>query len=283
MADSPGRLFIVATPIGNLEDITERAITTLETADLIVAEDTRRSRKLLSHFGINTPMESYHGDSSDAKRSRLIDRLREGQTLALVSDAGTPCISDPGARLVRMARDAGIQVSPIPGPSSITAALSVSGLDASRFVFMGYPSRKSSDRNDFFNTVLNQPWTVVIFEAPHRIVATLQELAAIAPDRSVFLVREATKTFEELTGGLLHEIAASISTREPRGEYVIVLAGAEEAKDEELPKAAVEQAITQMTEAGIHTRTIANILEALTPLSRNDAYEAALRNSEEET
>lgn len=282
MSQSTGKLFVVATPIGNLADMTSRAVEALKTADLIIAEDTRRTATLLSHFGIDTPLESYHADSSEATRQRLIERIASGLIAALLTDAGTPGISDPGAEFVSEAAAAGVDVSPIPGPSAITAALSVSGLNADRFIFLGYPPRKSAQRETFLTEALAHTCTIVLFEAPHRIVDTITELAEIAPDRPAFIARELTKHFEELSRGTLAEIRRLIEAREPRGEYVIVCAGASESTEDEIATSHIRRAVAEMSKAGLRTREIADILSILTPLSRNEAYDAALRYSHED-
>jgi 16S rRNA (cytidine1402-2'-O)-methyltransferase len=191
-------LYVVATPIGNLEDITFRAVRTLGEVDLIAAEDTRRTAKLLAHYRISRPMVPLHEHNEHRETPKLVGRLREGRSIALVSDAGTPGISDPGARLVRAARDAGVRVIPIPGPSAVAAALSASGYPADHFRFLGYPPSSGKVRQDWFQSLSRSPETLVFFEAPHRITRSLAELAACLVNRPYICVRELTKIHEQL-------------------------------------------------------------------------------------
>lgn len=223
-----GKLYITATPIGNLGDISERAKETLREVDLIACEDTRVTRKLLSHFDIHTPTDSYHEHSSDNKQEKIIARLTEGENVALVSDAGTPAISDPGMRLVEAAYAAGIEVVAIPGPSAVTAALSIAGLPSDEFTFFGFVPRKKG-RETFFNTVNESPRTVVFYESPHRFEKTINTLADALPEtRTVVVCRELTKQFESVVRGsaqLAADYFASHSD-EIRGEFCIVVSGA---------------------------------------------------------
>lgn len=194
----PGTLYVVATPIGNLEDLTFRALRTLKEVDLIAAEDTRRTRKLLSHYGLSTPMTSLHEHNEYEEAPRLVARLLQGTHVAVVSDAGTPGISDPGATLVRLARDAGIKVVPIPGPSAVTAALSVSGLAFDSFTFMGFPPASGAARSDWFDRLACEERVVVFFESPHRAARTLGDLKKYCAERPIITLREISKFFEEL-------------------------------------------------------------------------------------
>ena len=221
----PGTLYIVATPIGNLEDISARALRVLAEANLVLAEDTRNTHKLLAHFDIHTPLESFHEYSQTARLVQVIERLRNGQTVALTTDAGTPAVSDPGSFLVaQAARERGdsLKVVPIPGPSAITAALSISGFPADTFRFSGYLSAKKG-RAAEVSAVAKDLGTVVLFEAPHRIAKTLTELAAAAPSRRAVVIREISKIFETIYRGTLVELAAPNLVR-AQGEFVIVLA-----------------------------------------------------------
>lgn len=193
-----GTLFVVATPIGNLEDITLRALRTLREVSVIAAEDTRRTRQLLRHYDIKTPVTSLHEHNERRRTSDVLERLRRGESVALVSDAGTPGISDPGAILVRAARDAGLRVDPIPGPSAVTAVLSASGLSFDRFAYAGFPPIKANDRVKWMGWVASLPnIPVVCFEAPHRITRTLSELQSILVKRPIIVAREVTKLHEE--------------------------------------------------------------------------------------
>jgi 16S rRNA (cytidine1402-2'-O)-methyltransferase len=190
-------LYIVATPIGNLEDLSFRALRTLREVDLIAAEDTRRTAKLLAHYEIRSPMISFREHNEARETPRLISRLQKGQSIALVSDAGTPGISDPGARLVRAARENGIKVVPIPGPNAVATALSASGFPADQFVFAGFPPRGSEARREWFEALRDDPRTLVLFEAPHRIESVLAELHLYLGNRPIIVARELTKAHEE--------------------------------------------------------------------------------------
>lgn len=222
----PGTLYVVATPIGNLEDITQRALRILSEVSVIAAEDTRVTRKLLTHFGIRTPLTSYHAHSETRKASGLVERLLSGEDVALVSDAGTPGISDPGAELVRAAVQAGVRVEPIPGPSAITATVSASGLDPAHFVFQGFLPRSRGDQRKTVQPLRPLPHTLVFYEAPNRVAATLVVLRDELGDRPAVLAREVTKKFEEFRRGTLSELEAAAGADPPRGECVILVAGA---------------------------------------------------------
>src|SRR5580704_1992404 len=202
----PGTLFVVATPIGNLEDITARALRVLRESTVIAAEDTRRTAHLLARYAITTPSTSLHEHNEAQKTGSLIARLERGEAVALVSDAGTPTVSDPGHRLIRAAIDAGIRVEPIPGPSAAIAALAVSGLPSDSFTFRGFTPTRLKDQNKWFDRLLAVGGTVVFFEAPHRIRATLQRLLVVAGDCQVVVAREMTKVHEELVRGPISEL-----------------------------------------------------------------------------
>jgi 16S rRNA (cytidine1402-2'-O)-methyltransferase len=228
---APG-LYIVATPIGNLEDITLRALRVLRDADLIACEDTRQTRKLLSHYGIATPSVSYHQHNERERAAELIEKLRSGGRVALVSDAGTPAVSDPGLVLVEQAVSAGISVIPIPGPAAAISALSASGLDTSEFRFVGFLPSRAGARRQFLEVLQTDPATLIFYEAPHRIAGTLHDAREVfGPDRRAVLVRELTKVHEEFLRGTLAELEQEIVTRgEVRGEITLLIAGADPAK-----------------------------------------------------
>lgn len=213
----PGTLFVVATPIGNLEDISMRALGVLREADLIAAEDTRRTAKLLSHYEIRRPMVSLREHNEHRETPRLLARLAAGESIALVSDAGTPTISDPGREFVSAARQQGFQVVPIPGPSAVMAALAGSGFAADRFLFLGFPPRSGSARREWLDTVASEPGPVVCFEAPTRIEQTLCDLAAIAGKRPILVCRELSKIHESLVE---YHTSAAVPAR---GEFTIVV------------------------------------------------------------
>jgi len=217
----PGILYVVATPIGNLEDVTLRALRILREVSLIAAEDTRRTSKLLQHYSISTPATSLHEHNEHAKASKLIERLRDGESIALVSDAGTPAISDPGARLVRAAHEAGIAVQPVPGASAVTSIVSAAGLDAGGFTFLGFPPNRSSPRKRWLAGLASHPFALVIYEAPHRIEQTLVDVRAELGNRRVAIGRELTKVHEFLA---VRPIDAWIRDPPPsQGEFALCI------------------------------------------------------------
>jgi 16S rRNA (cytidine1402-2'-O)-methyltransferase len=221
----PGTLFIVSTPIGNLEDITYRALRVLREAAIVAAEDTRRTAKLLSHFDIRTPTTSFFEHNEHEKLPRLLARLAAGDLVALVSDAGTPGISDPGYRLVKAAAEAGIRVEAVPGASAILTALVASGLPTHAFTFAGFPPARSQARDRWLNAFVDRAETLVFFEAPHRVRGTLEAALRILGDRPVAVCRELTKVHETLVRGSISTVLATFD--EPRGEYTIVMGPAE--------------------------------------------------------
>ena len=217
-----GILYVVATPIGNLEDVTLRALRILREVSIIAAEDTRRTGRLLQHYSISTPATSLHEHNERQKTPALIARLEGGQSIALVSDAGTPLVSDPGQSLVAAARRAGIRVESIPGPSAVTTALAGAGFPGTEFTFVGFPPSRSKDRKSWLVQLAREPRLVVFFEAPHRIKATLADLMeVIGPNRTVAVGRELTKKHEELVVRPIHELLDYFS--EPRGEFTVLL------------------------------------------------------------
>ncbi|MGA1825349.1 MAG: 16S rRNA (cytidine(1402)-2'-O)-methyltransferase [bacterium] len=226
MQADTGILYIVATPIGNLEDITYRAIKILAHVDCIAAEDTRRTRKLLTHYNISKPLVSYHDFNKAKQTPVLIKRLLDGASIALVSDAGTPGISDPGYRLITKAIESKIEVHPIPGPSSLVSALSVSGLPTDRFVFEGYLDGRSKKRQNRLLKLADEVRTIVLFESPHRILKTLEDIHAILGNRAICVARELTKLNQEIMHGTVEEISTSFSERSKiKGEITIVIHG----------------------------------------------------------
>ena len=219
-----GALYVVSTPIGNLDDISRRALSILGAVDVVAAEDTRTSGFLLDHFGIRKPLLSYHGYNERRRAPELITRLKQGQSVAVVTDAGTPGISDPAAVVIRLAIAEGIPVIPVPGASALLAALVVSGLPTERFAFEGFlPVKKG--RSTRLDRLRVEERTVVLYESPHRICRTLEDLLGRLGDRRVVVVREATKKFEEIVRGKISEVLTSLQPRAARGEYVIVLEG----------------------------------------------------------
>lgn len=220
-----GILYLCATPIGNLSDITSRVLDTLNQVDLIAAEDTRNSRKLLTHFGIKTPMTSYHEYNKVEKAEQLIEKLKQGISIALITDAGTPAISDPGEVLVRMCMDAGITVTSLPGPAACITALTLSGLSTRRFCFEGFLPSDKKEKKEILEELKNESRTIILYEAPHHLKRTLEELKQALGNRRITLCRELTKKFETILSTTLEEAVSLYETNEPRGEYVLVLEG----------------------------------------------------------
>lgn len=230
-ADATGTLFIVATPIGNLADLSPRALDTLRTVDAICAEDTRHTRQLLAHFGFERALLALHEHNEGEIAERIVARLLNGDSLALVSDAGTPLVSDPGFRLVRAARAAGVKVSPVPGPSALIAALSVAGLPSDRFAFEGFLPAKASARREQLQRLAGEPRTLVFYESSHRIAETLADMRmAFGDGRAAAIARELTKLFETVLDGTLAQLQARVEADENqrKGEFVIVVRGAGE-------------------------------------------------------
>ena len=272
-------LYIVATPIGNLEDMTERAVRILKEVDVCYAEDTRHALGLFRRFGIETRLAAYHDHSSDETRARIVHELQGGRRVALISDAGTPCISDPGYRLVRLARASGVAVEPIPGPSALTAFLSASGLPTDRFMFAGFLPQKAKARRERLSELLEQEMTVVVYESPKRLQATLEELDALCPAREVVVARELTKLHETWVLGRPREVYEALDAAGGwRGEIVLGFVGP--------PKAApagdeVDGWITSLTAAGLGARTIADLLQKRFELPRKELYQRALAARDE--
>lgn len=221
----PGILFVVATPLGNLGDFSSRGQETLRQVDLIACEDTRHTRKLLTHFGIDSPTISYHEHNEEERSRQLLKRLKGGERIALVSDAGTPLLSDPGFRLVQLCRKQDIAVIPIPGPCAAAAALSVSGLPTDQFFFVGFPANKKGARCRQLEELVSLPATLVFYVAPHKLLSTLEEMLQILGDRQAFLIGEMTKLHEKSLFGKLSVLAASMKERRQRGEYTLVVEG----------------------------------------------------------
>ncbi|HEY3860597.1 MAG TPA: 16S rRNA (cytidine(1402)-2'-O)-methyltransferase [Verrucomicrobiae bacterium] len=230
MADKPpppltsGALYLVATPIGNLEDITLRALRVLRECDVVAAEDTRHSGRLLSHFGISKPMLSYFQFNEARRSEEILERLGRGEKIALVTDAGSPGISDPGERVVAAARVAGFRVEPVPGPCAMVAALTASGLPASEFHFVGFLPHKSGQRRRQLEALRAVPGTLIFYESPYRIAKLLEELAELYPARKLVLAKELTKKFEEFKSGLAQPLLEAIRAQAPKGEWTVLAA-----------------------------------------------------------
>ena len=268
-----GTLYLVSTPIGNLGDMTYRAVEVLSSTALVIAEDTRHSRRLLDHYRIATPLSSYHEHNEAKETPRLVTRLRGGDSIALISDAGTPLISDPGSRLVDAALGAGIRVVPIPGPSSVMAALVASGMSLERFSFYGFIPRKGKERTEAIEEIVGSRSTVVVFEAPSRVGATLEALVqAGAGERSAVVARELTKQFEEFRRGTVGELASLYSDADPKGEVVLVISAADApaVSESELTDAARE-----LRASGKRPREVMDHLVGALGAPRNLAYRIA--------
>ena len=264
---------MVATPLGHLGDLTVRAADVLRAVDLVAAEDTRRSRTLLQHIGATPRMLSVNAHSEANQSDPILAHLAAGRSVALVTDAGTPGVSDPGSRLVAAVRAAGFAVVPIPGASAVATALSASGLPADQYLFLGFPPRKGKDRQAALARAVTEPWTVVFYEAPPRLVALLSDLAtAGAAGRPAIVARELTKMHEELRGGTLEELAAWYELHPPKGEITVLLAGRavgqEEAPD---PEALREDAAALLAE-GMSRKDVVRRLTEISGLGRNEVY-----------
>jgi 16S rRNA (cytidine1402-2'-O)-methyltransferase len=269
-----GTLFVVATPLGNLGDLTPRAAETLRGAALVAAEDTRRTRPLLAHIDAHARLVSYHAHSPPSRQQAILDALADGEDVALVTDAGTPTISDPGATLVAAARAAGLPVVVVPGPSAVTAALSGAGLSADRYTFLGFVPRKGADRTRLLAQIVASPVTVVVFEAANRLAKLLADLAATAEgERAATVARELTKVHEEFRAGTLTALAGYYAAHEARGEVTVVIAGAPSPVAAAHDEPALQEEARRLLARGMTRRDAARHLADAFGLSRNAAYE----------
>ncbi|GFE61827.1 16S rRNA (cytidine(1402)-2'-O)-methyltransferase [Geobacter sp. AOG2] len=271
----PGTLYILATPIGNLEDMTYRAVRILGEVDLIAAEDTRHSLKLLNHFGISKPLTSYFDHNQQFKGERILQALRQDKSVALISDAGTPCISDPGFNLVRAAVAEGIAVVPIPGSCAAIAALSASGLPSDAFTFAGFPPARQGKRRTFLGAMAALPGTLVFYEAPHRLEDTLRDMLEVLGERQVVVARELTKVYEEFIRGTVGEVLAAVAGGKVRGEVVILVAPGEAVQEESEPLPELLHRL--MHDEGLTVKDAARKAAEITGVSKNTAYTEALR------
>jgi 16S rRNA (cytidine1402-2'-O)-methyltransferase len=269
-----GTLYIVATPIGNLEDITLRALRVLGEVDLIAAEDTRHTQILLTHHGIDTPLTSYHEHNERAKAQELVARLEKGTNIALVSDAGTPAISDPGFRLITEAIRAGVRIIPVPGASALTAVLSASGLATDRFAFEGFLPAKKKQRRERLQAVRNETRTLIFYEAPHRLKDSLEDILEILDDREIALAREVTKMHEEFLRGRVSDISHQIAEREVKGEITLTIAGQRE--ESALGPDQLKQEIGTLIAEGMRIKEIAELLGAKYAQPKKIIYRMAL-------
>ena len=270
-----GTLFIVATPIGNLEDITQRALRVLREADLIACEDTRHTRKLLSRFDISTATISYHEHNEDARAEELCALLSAGKSIALVSDAGTPLINDPGFRIVNAAIAHGISVVPIPGPAALTTALSASGLATDQFLFAGFLPARAGARRAKLSELRAVRATLVFYEAPHRIKAALKDALEILGDRDAVVARELTKLHEEFARGTLSKLLERFVTMDARGELVLIISGQDadhSASTSQTPETQLHERIDTLEQQGIDSRAALKQAAKELGLKRDDAY-----------
>ena len=273
-----GSLYVVATPIGNLDDISARALNILRSVALIAAEDTRHSARLLQHFGIDTPLAACHEHNERDQGGRFIARLQAGEDVALISDAGTPLISDPGYHLVRQARAAGVPVVPVPGPCALIAALSAAGLPSDRFIFEGFLPAKAAGRRARLEQVKEEPRTLIFYEAPHRILECLQDMQSVfGGERPALLARELTKTFETLKGMPLSELAAWVAAdaNQQRGECVVLVAGWQAPEGEEAVSAEALRVLDLLL-AEMPLKRAAALAAEITGVRKNLLYQVAL-------
>ncbi len=271
---SCGTLFVIGTPLGNLGDLSSRVIETLRQVAVVAAEDTRRTRGLLTAIDAHPErLLSYHAHSDPGREAALLEVLREGRDVAVVTDAGTPGVSDPGGSLVAAARHAGVRVVPVPGPSAVATALSASGLPADRYLFLGFLARKGAERKAALAQIAASPWTVVVFEAANRLVALLEDLEAVAGPREAVVCRELTKLHEECRGGALGDLARHYAAAPPLGEVTLVIAGGTTVAEAASPDpAAIAASVRGWLDAGESRREVARRVSAEFGLSRNEAY-----------
>lgn len=280
----PGKLFLCATPIGNLGDISRRVLETLEQVDLIAAEDTRNSIKLLNHFDIRTPMTSYHEYNKVEKAITLIEKMKAGINIALITDAGTPAISDPGEVLVKMCQEAGIVVTSLPGPAACITALTLSGLSTRRFCFEGFLPSDKSEKKRILEEISNESRTIILYEAPHHLKRTLEDLYGAVGNRKLTLCRELTKKFETIFPTTLEDAIAFYKENEPRGEYVLVLEGKsllaiEEEKREVWQKMSISEHMFYYEEKGMDHKSAMKQVAKDRGISKRDVYQFLIENN----
>lgn len=277
MSNHKGKLYVVATPIGNLADMSYRAVEVLKAVDMIAAEDTRHSRPLLNHYGIQTPLLALHEHNEREMAPKLLKRLEQGESIALIADAGTPLISDPGFPLVRMARQAGLSVIPVPGPCALIAALSVAGLPTDRFAFEGFPPRTSAARRECFKALLEDPRTLIFYESSHRIMECIKDLKAVFPsERQIAIARELTKIHETIIHTVLAEVDRTLEQAPygRKGEFVVILQGAPSVT----PTLTGEQErLLQILLAECSVKTTVSLAAKITGLRKKLLYQTALK------
>lgn len=276
-----GKLYLCATPIGNLEDITLRVLRVLEEVDLIAAEDTRNSIKLLNHYEIKTPMTSYHEFNKIEKAYQLVEKLQEGMNIALITDAGTPGISDPGEELVKIAYEAGIEVTSLPGPAACITALTLSGLSTRRFAFEAFLPKDKKERKRILEELQKETRTIILYEAPHHLIKTLEELREALGNRRITLCRELTKKYEEGQRTTIDEVLEYYKDKEPRGEYVLVLEGktkeeVEEERKKEWETLSLEEHMQLYEQKGVSHKEAMKLVAKDRGVSKRDIYQALL-------
>ena len=276
-----GTLYLCATPIGNLQDMTPRVLETLTDVDLIAAEDTRNSRKLMTHFQISTPMTSYHEYNKVEKAYTLIEKLNEGQNIALITDAGTPAISDPGEVLVKMCYEAGITVTSLPGPAALITALTLSGLSTRRFCFEGFLPPDKKERKQILEELKEETRTIILYEAPHHLKATLKELYENIGERKITLCRELTKKFETVFPTTVEGAISFYEENEPRGEYVLVLEGKslqqkKQEQQESFAEMSIEEHMKIYEDKGVDRKEAMKLVAKERGISKRDVYQYLL-------
>ena len=277
---TPGRLILVGTPIGNLADLSPRAIDALKAADVVLCEDTRHSGKLLAHFGISAKTESYHDHNEEEKAPRLIDRIAAGETMALVSDAGMPIVSDPGFRIVRLARERAITVEPIPGPFAAVLALVASGISPLPFTFLGFTPHRQGERRDFYRRAAGLRHTSVVYESPERLISSLEDIFEIFGDAEVAVAREMTKMHEEIISGTASRVLATLRERDAvRGEITVVI-GIPVAEERAYSPAEITAEFERLRAAGMRRNDAVKAVSEKFGLRKNDVYRLLITASE---
>lgn len=281
-----GYLYLVATPIGNLEDMTYRAVRILNEVDLIAAEDTRNTRKLLSHYDIHTPLTSYHEHNKFTKGPELITKLQEGLSIAVVSDAGLPGIADPGTHIAQLAIEEGIKVMPIPGANAALSALICSGIDTVKFTFIGFLPKTSKKRKELLEAIRTRTETLIFYETPYHLKDMLKELKLVlGENRKASTCRELTKKFEEFTRGSLAELVDYYNENEPRGEFVVVVSGASiedvEAKDVAIENISAVEYVQNLIDKGINKKEAMRMAAKALNMSRRDIYQELLKQEKD--
>lgn len=278
-----GTLYLCATPIGNLQDMTPRAVETLKDVDLIAAEDTRNSIKLLNHFEISTPMTSYHEYNKVEKAYTLIEKIQNGMDIALITDAGTPAISDPGEVLVRMCHEAGVTVTSLPGPAALITALTLSGLPTRRFCFEAFLPSDKKERKQILSELSNESRTIILYEAPHHLKATLQELYQVLGERKITLCRELTKKFETVFPTTMEGALEYYEENDPRGEYVLVIEGKslsqkEAEKQAQVSEMSIEEHMEKYISQGMDKKEAMKVVAKERGISKRDVYQYLLKS-----